>query len=131
MMIANLLLAGTQNYLSGQGKARFMKGDSEKYEDILEYELKALEEIKRNLLEGAEQRTGYIDLVKGAALGLILGIGFSMFVLSFLHLIDVLSVGKYGETFVVNLALCMISLILIIFVSAYLYVQVRKGKKKL
>lgn len=108
-----------------------MKRDSEKYEDIFEYELKALEEIKRNLIEGVEERRGYIYLVKGAASGFILGIGLSIFALSFLPLIEVLSVGKYDETFVGNLVLCMTSLILIIFVFAYLYVQIRRGEKKL
>lgn len=108
-----------------------MKQNSEKYEDILLYELEALKEIKTNLFEYAEQHTSYVDIVKGTALGLILGIGGNLFVQFFVPTIEAILLGEYKETFIEYLAISAISLFIIVLVSAYLYWHLLKDKKEL
>jgi hypothetical protein len=106
-----------------------MKGSPEKYEDIRQYELEALKEVKRKMIDSAGQNKKNVDLVKGAVLGLILGIGGTVSVQSLLPIIDALLLGEYNQIPVVNLAVCAVSLIVMIFVSGYFYHQLRNLKK--
>ena len=66
-----------------------MKESSGKYEDIDQYELKALKEIKENL-DRDEGKTGYVDLVEGVACCLVFGISGGLFALSLLSVVETL-----------------------------------------
>jgi len=107
-----------------------MKESSEKFEDIHQYELEALKEVKRKMIDSAGQNKMYVDLVKGAVLGSILGVGGTEFVQYLLPIIDALLLGEYNQIPVVNLAVCAVSLIVMIFLSVYFYHQLRNVKKR-
>jgi hypothetical protein len=120
-----------KNYLSSQRETEPMNGTSEKYEDIMQYEIDALKEIRKNWFELAEEHTRHIDLVKGTALGLSLGIVGSLFV-QFLYLVtEALLLGEYKPAFVGNLMVCGISLILIVFISVIFLRQLKRNQDKL
>jgi archaellum biogenesis protein FlaJ (TadC family) len=108
-----------------------MSKTSEKYEDILQYELDALKEIRKNWFERAEEHTRYSDLVRGTALGLTLGIAGNLFVQFLYPVTEALFLGEYKPTFVGNLIICAISLILIVFVSINLRRQLKQYENKL
>lgn len=108
-----------------------MKETPEKYEDIQQYELEALKEIKKNLFERDEEHTRHIDLMRCTALGLTFGIGGNLFVQFLYPVVEALLLGEYTTAFAGNLILCGISLALIIFVSIYLQLRLTRGKNKL
>jgi hypothetical protein len=104
---------------------------SEKYEDILQYEIDALKEIRKNLFERAEEHTRHIDFVRGTALGLTLGIVGNLFVHFLYPVTEALLLGEYKPTFIGNLLLCGISLVLIVFISAIFRRQLKRDENKL
>jgi hypothetical protein len=104
---------------------------SEKYEDILQYEIDALNEIKKNCFESADEHTRYIDLVRGTVLGLTLGIVGNLFVQFLYPVIESLLLGEYQPSFVGNLIVCVISLILIVFLSMNFHRQLMRYENKL
>lgn len=104
---------------------------SEKYEDILQYELDALKEIRKSCFERAEERTRLIDFVRGTALGLTLGIVGNLFIQFLYPVTETLFLGEYEPAFIGNLMLCVVSLILIIFVSANFRRQLARDENKL
>jgi hypothetical protein len=120
-----------KNYLLRQKKTRFMNETREKYEDILQYEIDALKEIRRNWFERAEEHTRHVDLVRGVALGLALGIVGNLFVHFLYPLIEALLLGEYKPAFVGNFIVCTISLILIVFVSMNFRRQLAQEENKL
>jgi uncharacterized membrane protein len=103
-----------------------MKKDSKKYEDIVEYELKALEDIKSKFFEANEKQMKL--LIKGSVLGTALGIGSSTLFLSLLHLIEGFLVTEHWKTFTINLVMSAISLIVIVLVIAYFHYQIRLAR---
>ena len=106
-----------------------MKENSGKYEDIQQYELDALKEIKEKLFDrGENERYAYI--LKGAALGLTYGIGGTLFVQFLFPLVEAFLLGEYSAAFVGNLIVCAISLLSIVVVSLYLYRQIAPDKNK-
>jgi hypothetical protein len=107
-----------------------MKESSEKYEDIDQYELEALREIKKNLFERDEENAEHVDLVKGTACGLVFGIGGSLFALSLYPVVEALLRGESTVAFVGNLIVGAVCLILIAFVSLYLHRQFSRDKNK-
>lgn len=106
-----------------------MKESSGKFEDIDQYELKALKEIKENY-DRDEGKAGYVDLVKGVACGLVFGVGGSLFALSLYPVVEALLRGESAVAFVGNLIVGAFCLILIVFVSIYLHRQFSRGKNK-
>lgn len=100
-----------------------------KHEDILQYELDAMKEIREKLSKSEEERTRRIDLLRGTALGLTLGILGHLFVQFLYPVTEALLLGEYKPPFAGNLTICLISLILVVCVSAYLYRQLMKGEK--
>jgi len=82
------------------------------------------------MIDSAGQNKMYVDLVKGAVLGSILGVGGTEFVQYLLPIIDALLLGEYNQIPVVNLAVCAVSLIVMIFLSVYFYHQLRNVKKR-
>jgi len=100
-----------------------MKKDSKKYEDILEYELKALEDIENKFFEANKKQTKL--LIYGSILGIALGISSSTLFLLLLHLIDGFLVTEHLKTFTLNLVICGISLAIIVLVTAYLHYQIK------
>jgi hypothetical protein len=104
---------------------------SEKYEDILQYEINALKEIRKNCFESAEEHTRHIDFVRGTALGLTLGIVGNLFVQFLYPVTEALLLGEYKPVFVGNLILCGISLLLIVFVSTSFFRQLTRDENKL
>jgi magnesium-transporting ATPase (P-type) len=102
-----------------------------KHEDILQYELDAMKEIRAKLSKNEEERTRRIDLLRGTALGLTLGILGHLFVQFLYPITEALLLGEYTPTFAGNLTICVISLILVVCVSVYLYRQLKKGENKL
>ena len=108
-----------------------MNGTSEKYEDILKYEIDALKEIRKNWFECAEEHTRRIDLVRGAAFGLTLGIVGNLFVQFLYPVTEAVLLGEYKPTFVGNLILCGISLILVVFISIIFFRQLTRDENKL
>jgi len=106
-----------------------MKESSAKYEDIDQYELKALKEIKENL-DRDEGKTGYVDLVKGVACGLVFGIGGILFALSLFPLVETLMRGGNMTGFVGNLIVCAVCLVLIVLLGIYLLRQLSRVKSK-
>lgn len=105
-----------------------MQRDSKKYEDILEYESKAIEDIKSNF-EGKEKQTRLF--VKSIMIGALLGIFGIIFFFSLLNIIVAVSVGIHLETFVDSLVVCSISLTVIVFMTAYIYYQIRRANEKI
>jgi magnesium-transporting ATPase (P-type) len=105
-----------------------MNETSEKHEDILQYELDAMKEIREKLSKSEEERIRRIDLLRGTALGLTLGILGHLFVQFLYPITEALLLGEYNTTFAGNLAICVISLILVVCVSAYLFRQLTKAK---
>ncbi|MEJ2242647.1 MAG: hypothetical protein P8Y18_10990 [Candidatus Bathyarchaeota archaeon] len=128
-MIAKFLRYYTKNYLLDIKNEKSMKKDSKKYEDIREYELKALEDIKRKFFKVNEKQMR--SLAKGTFLGVVLGIGSSIFFLSLLHLIDGFLVTANWEIFSVNMVMCVSSLVAIVIIVAFLRYQIRWAKDKL
>jgi hypothetical protein len=108
-----------------------MNETSEKYEDILQYEIDALKEIRKNWFERAEEHAKHIDLVRGAAFGLALGIVGNLFVQFLYPVIEAVLLGEYKPTFVGNLIVCAISLILIAFVYTNFRRQLTRDENKL
>jgi len=106
-----------------------MKESSGKYEDIDEYELKALKEIKENL-DRDEGKTGSVDLVKGVVCGLVFGIGGILFALSLYHVVETLLMGGNMTGVIGNLILCAVCLVLIVLVGIYLLRQLSRLKSK-
>ena len=103
-----------------------MKKDSKKYEDIFEYELKALEDIKSKFFEANEKQMKL--LIKASVLGTVLGVGSSTLFLSLLHLIEGFLVTEHWKTFTINLVMCAISLIIIVLVTVYLHYQIKLSR---
>ena len=106
-----------------------MKESSGKYEDIDQYELKALTEIKENL-DGHEGKTGSVDLVKGVAYGLVFGIGGILFALSLYPVVETLMVGGNMTGVLGNLIVCAVCLVLIVLAVIYLLRQLSQVKSK-
>jgi hypothetical protein len=104
---------------------------SQKYEDILQYEIDALKEIRKNCFERADEHTRRIDFVRGTALGLTLGIVGNLFVQFLYPVTEALLLGEYKPTFIGNWILCGISLILIVFISASFRRQLTRDENKL
>jgi hypothetical protein len=102
-----------------------------KHEDILQYELEALKEITEKWSKSEEERIRRIDLLRGTALGLTLGVLGHLFVQFLYPITEALLLGEYKPTFAGNLIICVISLILVVCVSAYLYRQLTQGENKL
>jgi hypothetical protein len=107
-----------------------MDGTSEKREDIQQYELDALIEIRKNWSE-LEGGTAHTEFVKGTTLGLGLGIVGSLFVLFLCPVGKAVMFGEYGPAYVDNLIVCGISLALVIFISIMLLRQLRQDRHKL
>jgi len=103
-----------------------MKKDSKKYEDIFEYELKALEDIKSKFFEANEKQMKL--LIKASVLGTVLGVGSSTLFLSLLHLIEGFLVTEHWKTFTINLVMCAISLVIIVLVTVYLHYQIKLSR---
>jgi hypothetical protein len=108
-----------------------MSETSEKYEDILQYEIEALKEIRQNWLDRAEEDTRHIALIRGTMLGLTLGIGGNLFVQCLYPVTEALFLGECKPTFVGNLIVCAISLIFIVFVATRLRRQLTRYENKL
>ena len=106
-----------------------MNDSSGKYEDIDQYELKALKEIKENL-DRDEGKTGSVDLVKGVACGLVFGIGGILFALSLYPVVETLIRGENMTGFVGNLMVGAVCLVLIVLVGIYLLRQLSRVKSK-
>ena len=106
-----------------------MKESSGKYEDIDQYELKALKEIKENL-DRDEIKTGAVDLLKGVACGLVFGIGGILFALSLYPVVETLMRGGNLTGFVGNFIVCVVCLILIVLAGIYLRRQLSRVKSK-
>lgn len=102
-----------------------------KHEDILQYELDALKEIREKLSKSEEERIRRIDLLRGTALGLTLGILGHLFVQFLYPITEALLLGEYTPPFAGNLIIGAISLILVVCVSAYLYQQLTRRENKL
>ena len=106
-----------------------MKESSGKYEDIDQYELKALKEIKENL--GLDEgRAGSVDLVEGVACGLVFGIGGILFALSLYPVVEALVGGASVADFAGNLVVCTVCLVLIVLAVIYLLRQLSRVKSK-
>ena len=97
----------------------------------MQYELDAMKELRAKLSRSEERRTKRIDLLRGTALGLTLGILGHLSVQFLYPIAEALLLGEYGPTFAGNLAICVISLILVVCVSVYLYRQLTKGENRL
>jgi magnesium-transporting ATPase (P-type) len=102
-----------------------------KHEDILQYELDALKEIREKLSKSEEERIRRIDLLRGTALGLTLGILGHLFVQFLYPITEALLLGEYTPPFAGNLIIGAISLILVVCVSTYLYQQLARRENKL
>jgi hypothetical protein len=120
-----------KTYLLSQKKTKLVNETSEKYEDILQYEIDALKEIRKNCFESAEEHTRHIEFVRGTALGLTLGIVGILFVQFLYPVTEALLLREYTPTFVGNLIVCVISLILIVFISTYFRRQLTRDENKL
>ena len=106
-----------------------MKESSGKYEDIDQYELKALKEIKENL-DGDEGKTGSVELVKGVVCGLVFGIGGILFALSLYPVVETLMVGGNMTGVLGNLIVCAVCLVMIVLAGIYLLQQLSRLKSK-
>jgi hypothetical protein len=102
-----------------------------KHEDILQYELDAIKEIRAKLSKSEEERIRRTDILRGTALGLTLGILGHLFIQFLYPITEAFLLGEYEQTFAGNLTICIISLILAVCVSVYLYRQLTKGENKL
>jgi hypothetical protein len=107
-----------------------MKGNSEKYEDIEQYELNALKEIKEKMLERNDENGRRAFISKGVVFGLVCGICGTLFVLFVYPLVETTLSGEYSAAFTGNLIICAISLVAIVFVSLYLRRDIARDKKK-
>ncbi len=108
-----------------------MNENSEKYEDILQYEIDALKEIRKNWFEQLGQHTRHNDLMKGAAFGLTFGIVGNLFVQFLYPVIEAVLFVKYESNFIGNTVICTISLILIMFVYMNFNPQLKQDENKL
>jgi hypothetical protein len=108
-----------------------MKDNSEKYENIEQYELNALKEIKEKILERSEENGRRFYISKGIVIGLVYGIGGALFVLFAYPLVVAFLLGDYSAALWGNLIVCVISLITIVFVSSYLRRDIARDKDKL
>jgi len=107
-----------------------MIGNSEKHEDIEQYELDALKEIKEKMLERNDENGRRAYISKGVVLGLVYGICGTLFVLFVYPLVEAALLGEYSAAFMINLIVCAISLIAIVFVSLYLRRDIARNKNK-
>lgn len=89
-----------------------MKATSEKKEDIEQYELEALKEIKKTFSE-EQQSSKSNNFVKGILWGLTFGVGFALFI-QFLYL---------G-----NWLICALSIIVIALASIFIYKNLSQQK---
>jgi magnesium-transporting ATPase (P-type) len=105
--------------------------DISKQENIVQYELDALKEVKAKLSENKKEHNRRIDLLHGTALGLTLGILGHLFVQFLFPVVEAFLLGEYGTAFTGNLAICMISLVAVISMSMYLFRQLTKSEAKL
>ena len=105
--------------------------DISKHEDIVQYELDALREVQSKLSESKKEHVRRVDLLRGTALGLTLGILGHLFVQFLFPVVEAFLLGEYGAAFAGNLTICMVSLVVVVCVSAYLYRQLTKGESKL
>jgi hypothetical protein len=108
-----------------------MNEASEKYEDIMQYELDALKEIREKCFEHADGKTPRSGLVRGTALGLTLGIVSSLFALFLYPVLEAFLHGEYGLNFSGNLIICSVSLIIIVLVAIFLRWQLMRAEKDL
>jgi magnesium-transporting ATPase (P-type) len=97
----------------------------------MQYELDAMKEIKEKLSKSEDEHSRRIDLLRGIALGLVLGILCHLFVQFLYPVTEALLLGELNTAFTGNLTICVISLILVVCVSAYLYWQLRQSEDKL
>ena len=107
-----------------------MKANSEKYENIEQYELNALKEIKEKMFERNEENEIHAYISKGVVLGLTYGIGGTLFVLFVYPIVEAVLLGEYSAAFLGNLIVCVISLVAIVFVSLYLRRDIARDKTK-
>ncbi len=119
----------SRSYLLSLKKTKGMSEIS-KHEDIEQYELDALKEIRAALSERKGERLRRIDLLRGTALGLTLGILGHLFVQFLYPVTEAFMLGKYEATFAGNLTICIISLILVVGFALYLYRQLTKSENK-
>jgi hypothetical protein len=105
--------------------------DISKHEDIVQYELDALKEVQSKLSENKKEYAKRFDLLQGTVLGLTLGILGHLFVQFLFPVIEAILLDEYGTAFMGNLAICMVSLVAVITISAYLYRQLMRSKGKL
>ena len=101
-----------------------------KQEDIMRYELDALKEIREKLSKG-EECVRRNDILRGVTFGLVLGILGLLFIQSLYSVTHVLLLGQHPPTFTVDVAICAISLILIVCVAVILYRQLARCENKL
>jgi ABC-type nickel/cobalt efflux system permease component RcnA len=107
-----------------------MKANSEKHEDIEQYELDALKEIKEKMFERNEENERHAYIAKGLVLGLTYGISGTLFVLFVYPLVEAVLLGEYSAALLGNLIVCAISVIAIVFVSLYLRRDIARDKNK-
>ncbi len=104
--------------------------DISKHENIVQYELDALIEVKAKLSENKKEHNRRVNFLRGTALGLTLGIIGHLFVQFLFPVIEAFLLGEYGAAFTGNLTICIISLIGVIGMSMYLYQQLTKSESK-
>ena len=102
-----------------------------KREDILQYELDAMKELLVNSSKSEEERVRRVDLLRGTALGLTLGVLGHLFVQFLYPVVEALIIGEYTPVFTGNLTICIASLILVVCVAAYIYRQLTKIENRL
>jgi hypothetical protein len=108
-----------------------MKENTAKYEDIKQYELEALKEIKEKLFVESNERKRQTFLVKGIASGIIYGV-FGILFIEFLYpIIETVLVGDNSLALVGNAIACSISLVLIVLVTFYLRRITTQARNKL
>jgi hypothetical protein len=105
--------------------------DISKREDIVQYELDALKEVQTKLTESKSERIRRFDLLRGTVLGLTLGILGHLFVQFLFPVVEAFLLGEYGPAFTGNLAICMVSLVVVVCVSVYIYRQLMRSQGKL
>ncbi len=108
-----------------------MKENTAKYEDIEQYELEALKEIREKLFVESNERKRHIFLVKGMASGIIYGV-FGILFIEFLYpIIETVLVGDNSLALVGNAIACSISFVLIVLVTFYLRRITTQARNKL
>jgi hypothetical protein len=105
-----------------------MNGASEGQEDITQYEVDALKEMRKNWSELREEHERHIDLVRGTLLGLVLGVAGVLFVLYLYPLAGALSEGGSAPDFAGNMVICGASLALIVFAAVILRQQMTRNQ---